>query len=63
MKKVLSLAVVCLFVLTLCSCGSSNTPEAVTTKAIKCIIDKDYDGYVNLMYFKKEKDRDRKSVV
>ena len=34
MKKVLSLAAVCLFVLALCSCGSSNTPEAVTTKDV-----------------------------
>jgi hypothetical protein len=51
-------------VLTLCSCGSSNTPEAVTTKAIKCIIDKDYDGYVDLMYFKKEKSsEDMKQIV
>jgi hypothetical protein len=64
MKKVLSLAAVCLFVLALCSCGSSNTPEAVTTKAIKCIIDKDYDGYVNLMYFKKEKSsEDMKQII
>ena len=64
MKKVLSLAAVCLFVLALCSCGSSNTPEAVTTKAIKCIIDKDYDGYVDLMYFKKEKSsEDMKQIV
>lgn len=56
MKKLLSLAAVCLFVLALCSCGGGvpNTPEAVTTKAIQCIIDKDYKGYVDLMYFKKE---------
>ena len=58
MKKVLSLAAVCLFVLALCSCGSANTPEGVATKAIKCIVDKDYDGYVDLMYFKKEKSND-----
>ena len=42
MKKVLTLATVCLFVLALCSCGSTDTPEGVTTKAIKCLIDKDY---------------------
>ncbi len=64
MKKVLSLAVVCLFVMALCSCGSANSPEGVTTKAIKCIIDKDYEGYVDLMYFKKEKSSDdMKQVV
>ena len=58
MKKVLTYAAVCLFVLALCSCGSSNTPEAVATKAIQCIIDKNYEGYVDLMYFKKEKSSD-----
>ena len=58
MKKVLCFAAVCLFVLALCSCGSANTPEGVATKAIKCIIDKNYDGYVDLMYFKKEKSND-----
>jgi hypothetical protein len=58
MKKVLIYAAVCLFVLALCSCGSSNTPEAVATKAIQCIIDKNYEGYVDLMYFKKEKSSD-----
>ena len=64
MKKVLTLATVCLFVLALCSCGSSNTPEEVTTKAIKCLIDKDYDGYVDMMYFKKEKsNEDMKQIV
>ena len=64
MKKVLSFAAVCLFVLALCSCDSSNTPEAVATKAIKCIIEKDYDGYVDLMYFKKEKsNEDMKQIV
>ena len=50
--------------LALCSCGSSNTPEEVTTKAIKCLIDKDYDGYVDMMYFKKEKsNEDMKQIV
>lgn len=64
MKKVLSLATVCLFVLALCSCGSSNTPEAVATKAIKCVMEKDYDGYVDLMHFKKEKSsEDMKQIV
>ena len=58
MKKMLSIAVVGLFVLALCACSGGNTPEAVTTKAIKCIIDKDYEGYVDMMTFKKEKSAD-----
>ena len=64
MKKLLSIAAVCLFVLTLCSCSSTDTPEGVTTKAIKCIVDKDYKGYVDLMYFKKEKtDEEKQQLV
>jgi hypothetical protein len=55
MKKLLSLAAVCLFVVALCACGSANTPEGVTEKALKCMISKDYQGYVDLMHFQKEK--------
>lgn len=53
MKKMLLFVTAALFMLTLCSC-SESTPEDVTEKAIKCIIDKDYKGYVDMMYFKKE---------
>ena len=63
MKKILCFAAVCLFVLTLCSCGAADTPEAVTTKAIKCIIDKDYKTYVDMMYFKKEKTDEQKQQL
>ena len=66
MKKLLSFAAVCLFVLTLCSCSSAdtNTPEGTVTKAIKCIIDKDYEGYINMMTFKKVKsDEDKAQLV
>lgn len=64
MKKLLSIAAVCLFVLTLCSCSGADTPEAVTTKAIQCIVDKDYQGYVDMMYFKKEKtDEEKQQLV
>ena len=60
MKKMLSLAAVALFVLALCSCGGAQTPEEVTTKAIKCIIDKDYKGYVDMMNFKEAKTDEQK---
>ena len=34
------------------------------TKAIKCIIDKDYEGYINMMTFKKVKsDEDKAQLV
>lgn len=54
MKKFLLFSVVGLLVLVLSACSSDNTPEGVTTKAIQCIIDKDYQGYIDLMFFRKE---------
>lgn len=32
---------------------NSNSPKAVAEKSIECIIDEDFDGYVDLNYFKK----------
>jgi len=62
MKKLLSFAAVALFMLTLCAC-SESTPEEVTAKAIKCIIDKDYKGYVDMMSFKEEKTDEQKQQI
>lgn len=63
MKKLLSFTAVCLFVVALCSCGSANTPEGVAEKALKCIINKDYQGYVDLMTFKKEMNDEGKQQI
>ena len=63
MKKLLSFAVVCLFAAVLCSCGGASTPEDVTTKAIKCVIDNDYQTYVDMMYFKKDKTDEEKQQL
>ena len=64
MRKLFSFAAVAVFVLALFSCGGAQTPEEVTTKAIKCIIDKDYKGYVDLMNFKEAKtDEQKKQYV
>ena len=49
MKKMLSFAAVALFAVALFSCGGAKTPEEVTAKAIQCIADKDYKGYVDMM--------------
>ena len=53
-KRFFSIAAVALLVLVLTACGKHqpNTPEGVATAAMNCIIDKDYEGYVDLMYFK-----------
>lgn len=64
MKKLFTFAAVCLFVVALCACSSSKTPEGVTEKAIKCVIAKDYKGYVDLMHFSKEKsDEDKQQIA
>lgn len=42
-----------LFILT--SCSSSNTPSGVAEKAMKCMQQKDYAGFVDLMYYEPEK--------
>ena len=54
MKKILSIAAVALLTLVFVSCGNGNTPEGVATKAMKCLIEKDYEGYVDLLYFKEK---------
>ena len=37
------------FIMTSCS---SNTPKGVAEKSMKCLIEKDYNGYVDLIYTK-----------
>ena len=41
--------VVLMFVMTACS---SNSPKKVAEKSVQCLVDKDYEGYVDLIYFK-----------
>lgn len=53
MKKLLVLLFVCVSTLAFWSCASDNSPKGVAAKAIECIQDKDYTGYVDLMYFNK----------
>lgn len=43
----------CLCMLLLSACGSDlSTPQGTVEKAIKCLMEKDYEGYVELMQFK-----------
>ena len=66
-KRFFSIAAVALLVLVLTACGKHqpNTPEGVATAAMNCIIDKDYEGYVDLMYFKdgKELSKERRQQL
>ncbi len=54
MKKVFSVLtlILALFVLTACN---SNTPDGVAEKGMKCMQQKDYAGFVDLVYFGKDK--------
>lgn len=54
MKKVATLFGIIAMILAMASC-SSNTPAGVAEKSVKCIQEKDYKGYVDLVYFN-EKD-------
>lgn len=51
MRKIFLFATVCLFAVLFSSCESSNTPEGVVKKSMRCLMDKDYKGYMELVYF------------
>lgn len=49
MRKIFLFATVCLFAVLLSGC-ESNSPESVAKKSLQCLIDKDYKGYMDLVY-------------
>lgn len=49
MRKLFLFATVCLFAVLLSGC-TSNSPESVARKSLQCLIDKDYKGYMDLVY-------------
>lgn len=55
MKRLSIVIGIMLTIMFLASC-SSNTPTKVAEKSVQCLIDKDYKGYVDLIYFS-EKDK------
>ena len=54
MKKILFVAVMCLFAVMFSGCGGAKTPKDVAEKSIKCLKNKDYKGYVELVSLKDE---------
>ena len=62
MKKLLSMMAVALFALVLCGC-SEKAPKDVANEAMTCMKNKDYEGYVNLMYFKNQDDASKAEEV
>lgn len=59
MRKIVFIA---LSILLFIACSNSNTPKSVAEKSIKCIIDEDFDGYVDLLYFNESKMKDPKQL-
>lgn len=49
MKKIIGFIAMAAFMLAMASCSGGNTPTSVAEKAVKCIQDKDYEGYVDLI--------------
>ena len=52
---------VLILTLVMTSCNS-NTPTKVAKKSIACIQKGDYEGYVDLIYQKKEEGKDKKEI-
>lgn len=50
MKKILSVTVLVMALAMLVACGGGNTPSSVVEKSMKCLQEKDYEGYVDLLY-------------
>ena len=50
MKKIIGFVAIAAFALVMAACGGDNSPKSVAEEAVKCIQDKDYAGYVDLMY-------------
>lgn len=53
MKKLLSISIVMFAFIALVSC-KGNSPSAVVEESIQCLIDKDYEGYVDYIAFNKD---------
>lgn len=49
MKKILSVTMLMMALAMLVACGG-NTPSSVVEKSLKCLQDKDYEGYVDQLY-------------
>lgn len=63
MKKVFMSLCVLAMALMMVSCGSdSNTPSAVAEKYMKCAIDQDVEGLINLMYFGDDVTKEQKDA-
>ena len=55
MKKILVMFVMACLTVVMAGCSSSNTPRGVTEQAAKCLMKKDFKGYIDLMDISEDK--------
>lgn len=58
MKKLLGLLSLVAVMFVMAACSGGSTPGDVAEKAVKCLKDKDYKGYADLVEFQKKEDMD-----
>lgn len=51
MKQLIKMCLLFAVAMAMFACTGGNTPSAVAEKSVKCIINDDYEGYVDMMYF------------
>lgn len=61
MKKIILASLVCLLAFIVSSC-SSNSPRGITEKAMDCLMDDNYKGFVDCVYLS-ESDQNNKELL
>lgn len=62
MKNLIKIALLLVVAVAMCACSGGNTPSGVAEKAMKCIIDEDYEGYVDLIYMNEKAEMDKEKL-
>lgn len=62
MKKLLSSLLFAAIAIMLVSCGKSE-PRTVAEKALDCVIDQDYRGYFDCVYFPADKQEEKEACI
>lgn len=59
MRKIIRMGFMLAVTMVLFACGNANTPSAASEKAAKCLIDEDYEGYVDMLFITEKADTDK----
>lgn len=62
MKKVFLAMMICILAGVMTSC-SSNSPRSVAEKSLDCIINEDYRGYFDCVYFPDDKKQEKEAYI